>query len=186
MMCWSNVSTWPCLLAPVFHLLFVRYCIGCLLNQFFFTAPLVCIIYGSKNYVPRPPPPQNDTHFFPCCYMPIFTIRTHFLPLLLPLLIYFTHPTTIFPFIFLLTIFLSNCPFLFSFFLPAIDMCRNPELGTRFFLRFALALLRSWAELFALALSRSFFGLKFRAFVFALPRSLIFRAPRFFALFSRS
>jgi hypothetical protein len=48
------------------------------------------------------------------------------------------------------------------------------ELGTRFFLRFTLALSRSLAELFALALSRSFLGLKFRAF--ALPRSLIFRA----------
>jgi hypothetical protein len=36
-----------------------------------------------------------------------------------------------------------------------------PELGTRFFLRFALALSRSFAELFALAL-------KFRAFAFAL------------------
>jgi hypothetical protein len=68
--------------------------------------------------------------------------------------------------------------------------CNNPnydviaELGTRFFLRFALALSRSLAELFALALSRSLVGLKFRAFVFrafALPRSLIFRA-----LFSRS
>jgi hypothetical protein len=50
---------------------------------------------------------------------------------------------------------------------------------------------RSLAELFALALSRSFLGLKFSAFAFALPRSLIFRAlfraPRFFALpdFSR-
>jgi hypothetical protein len=44
------------------------------------------------------------------------------------------------------------------------------ELGTRFFLRFALALSRSWAELFALALSRSILGLKFRAFAFALPR----------------
>jgi hypothetical protein len=50
------------------------------------------------------------------------------------------------------------------------------ELGTRFFLRFALALSRSLAELFALALSRSFLSLKFRAFAFALPRSLIFRA----------
>jgi hypothetical protein len=49
-----------------------------------------------------------------------------------------------------------------------------PELGTRFFLRFALALSRSLAELFALALSRSFLGLKFRAFAFALLRS---RAP---------
>ncbi len=46
---------------------------------------------------------------------------------------------------------------------------------------------RSWGKLFVLALSRSFFGLKFRAFAFALPRSSIFRtffrAPRFFALF---
>jgi hypothetical protein len=57
----------------------------------------------------------------------------------------------------------------------------NAELGTRFFLRFALALSRSLAELFALALSRSFLGLKFRAFAFALSRSLIFRA-----LFSHS
>jgi hypothetical protein len=57
----------------------------------------------------------------------------------------------------------------------------KPELGTRFFLRFTLALLRSLAELFALALSRSFLGLKFCAFAFALSRSLIFRA-----LFSRS
>jgi hypothetical protein len=48
------------------------------------------------------------------------------------------------------------------------------ELGTRFFLRFALALSRSLAELFALALSRSFLGLKFRAFAFPLSRS---RAP---------
>jgi hypothetical protein len=48
------------------------------------------------------------------------------------------------------------------------------ELGTRFFIRFALALSRSWAELFALALPRSFLGLKFCAFVFALSRS---RAP---------
>jgi hypothetical protein len=48
------------------------------------------------------------------------------------------------------------------------------ELGTRFFLRFVLALSRSLAELFALALSRSFLGLKFRAFAFALSRS---RAP---------
>ncbi len=48
---------------------------------------------------------------------------------------------------------------------------------------------RSLAELFALALSRSFLGLKFRAFAFALPRSLnfrahfraLFRAPWFFA-----
>jgi hypothetical protein len=51
---------------------------------------------------------------------------------------------------------------------------KTPELGTRFFLPFALALSRSLAELFALALSRSFFGLKFRAFAFALSRS---RAP---------
>jgi hypothetical protein len=54
------------------------------------------------------------------------------------------------------------------------------ELGTRFFLHFALALSRSLAELFALALSRSLLGLKFRAFAFALSRFLIFRA-----LFSR-
>jgi hypothetical protein len=45
------------------------------------------------------------------------------------------------------------------------------ELGTRFFLRFALALSHSLAELFALALLRSFLGLKFRAFAFALSRS---------------
>jgi hypothetical protein len=59
------------------------------------------------------------------------------------------------------------------------------ELGTRFFLRFALALSRSLAELFALALSRTFLGLNFRAFALTLSRS---RAPRFFALldFSRS
>ncbi len=50
------------------------------------------------------------------------------------------------------------------------------ELGTRFFLRFALALSHSLAELFTLALSRPFLGLKFRAFAFALSRSLIFRA----------
>jgi hypothetical protein len=50
------------------------------------------------------------------------------------------------------------------------------------------ALSRSWGKLFPLALSRSFFGPKFRAFVFALldfSRSSIFRAfyraPRFFA-----
>jgi hypothetical protein len=49
-------------------------------------------------------------------------------------------------------------------------------LGTHFFLRFALALSRSLAELFVLALSRSFLGLKFCAFAFALSRSLIFRA----------
>ncbi len=49
-----------------------------------------------------------------------------------------------------------------------------PELGTRFFLRFALALSRSLAELFALALSRSVVGLKFRVFAFALSRSLNF------------
>jgi hypothetical protein len=72
---------------------------------------------------------------------------------------------------------------------------KRSELGTRLFLRFALALSRSLAELFALALSRSlaelfalalsrsFLGLKFRAFAFALPRSLIFRVPKFFALF---
>ncbi len=47
--------------------------------------------------------------------------------------------------------------------------CLLPELGTRFFLRFALAL------------SCSFLGLKFRTFAFVLTRSLIFRA-----LFSRS
>jgi hypothetical protein len=69
----------------------------------------------------------------------------------------------------------------------------SAELGTRFFLRFTLALSRSWAELFALALSRSFLGLKFRAFAFEISRSraprffaLFFRAPKFFALFSRS
>ncbi len=45
------------------------------------------------------------------------------------------------------------------------------ELGTRFFLGFALALSRFWGKLFALALSRSFFGLKFCAFAFALSRS---------------
>jgi hypothetical protein len=70
--------------------------------------------------------------------------------------------------------------------IPGIHF-QYPELGTRFFLRFALALSRSLAELFALALSRYFLGLKFRAFAFALSRSLIFalffRAPRFFALF---
>jgi hypothetical protein len=49
-----------------------------------------------------------------------------------------------------------------------------------------LALSRSWVELFMLALSRSFLGLKFCAFAFALPRSLIFRAPRIFAFFPRS
>ncbi len=65
-----------------------------------------------------------------------------------------------------------------------LDRYTWPELGTRFFLRFALALSRSLAELFALALLRSFLGLKFRAFAFALSR---FRAPWFFALldFSR-
>ncbi len=52
-------------------------------------------------------------------------------------------------------------------------------MGTRFFLGFALTLLRFWGKLFALALSRSFFGLKFRAFV--LPRSSIF-CTRTFAL----
>jgi hypothetical protein len=46
--------------------------------------------------------------------------------------------------------------------------------GHALFLRFALALSRSLAELFALALSHSFLGLKFRAFAFALSRS---RAP---------
>jgi hypothetical protein len=51
---------------------------------------------------------------------------------------------------------------------------RDSELGTRFFLRFALALSRSLAELFTLALSRSFLGLKFCAFAFVLSRS---RAP---------
>jgi hypothetical protein len=55
-----------------------------------------------------------------------------------------------------------------------------PELGTRYFLRFGLALLRSFAELFKLALSRSFLGLQFSAFAFALSRS---RAPWFLALF---
>jgi hypothetical protein len=46
-------------------------------------------------------------------------------------------------------------------------------LGTRFFLVFALALLRSSAKLFALALLRSFFGLKFqfRGLAFELLRS---------------
>jgi hypothetical protein len=57
----------------------------------------------------------------------------------------------------------------------------NTRAGHALFLRFALALSRSLAELFALALSLSFLGLKFRAFAFALSRSLIFRA-----LFSRS
>jgi hypothetical protein len=58
--------------------------------------------------------------------------------------------------------------------------------GHALFLGFALALTRSWAELFTLALSRSFLGLKFCAFAFALPRSLIFRATRILVFFSRS
>jgi hypothetical protein len=38
---------------------------------------------------------------------------------------------------------------------------------------------RSWEKFFAFALSRSFFGLKFCTFVFALSRSWIFRAHTF-------
>jgi hypothetical protein len=62
---------------------------------------------------------------------------------------------------------------------------RKPELGTRFFLRFALfgGALRAGA--FALALSRSFLGLKFRAFAFALSRSY-FALLDFSRFFSRS
>ncbi len=57
--------------------------------------------------------------------------------------------------------------------------------GHVLFLGFALALLLSWGKLFVLALSCTFFGHKFCAFAFPLPRSslfshsLIFRAPFF-------
>jgi hypothetical protein len=55
---------------------------------------------------------------------------------------------------------------------------KRPELGKRFFLDIVLVLLCSWGKLFAI-----FFGLKFRAFAFALACS---HAPSFLRSFSRS
>jgi hypothetical protein len=71
--------------------------------------------------------------------------------------------------------FYDGCEWAFHYrFFAADTPDKPPELGTRFFLGFALALSHSQGKLFALALSRSFFGLKIRAFAFAVSRS---RAP---------